>query len=74
MTREGQIVWEYVNGFTGMLQFGGMKRVETGIYRCYRVPYGSVPDLSSDFERDDAGKATHVWHPPPAWLMACSSG
>lgn len=64
VTPDGEIVWEYVNGFMGMFQFRGMKRMETGVYRSYRVPYEAVPDFSSDFEQEAAGKTTLIQHPP----------
>jgi outer membrane protein assembly factor BamB len=64
ITPDGEIVWEYVNGFMGMFHFRGMKRLESGVYRCYRLPYNAIPDFSSDFEQYLDGKATLLQVPP----------
>ncbi len=49
ITHEGELVWEYVNGFMGQMGYLGKKRMETGVYRCYRIAYEDVPDFSRDF-------------------------
>ncbi len=66
ITREGDIVWEYVNGFMGRMQWGRNReqiRLETGVYRCYRIPYDAVPDFSGDFAYNYEGGATILRHP-----------
>lgn len=49
ITPEGEIVWEYVNPYRGQLQLHGRICLESGVYRCYRIPYDEVPDFSKDF-------------------------
>jgi len=58
ITREGEIVWEYVNPFfaqclhpTGIMDpesgaefFKGKMRIEKGVYRCYRIPIEDLPE------------------------------
>lgn len=63
VTTHGDIVWEYVNGFMGMFDFQGMKRMETGVYRCYRIPYEAVPDFSADFQRYQSFESTWIQQP-----------
>ncbi len=64
VTPSGEIVWEYVNGFLGMFRYGKMKRIETGVYRCYRIPYGEIPDFSEDVETGERPfEATVARHP-----------
>lgn len=48
ITPDGRLVWEYINQYMGMMR-GATKRMETGVYRCYRIPYDEVPDFSGDF-------------------------
>ena len=50
VTPDGEIVWEYVNGFLGSVVRGGGQKIDNGIYRAYRLPYDSVPDFSRDFD------------------------
>jgi hypothetical protein len=66
ITHDGEIVWEYVNGFMGMFRFRDMKRLETGVYRAYRIPYEAVPDFSADFERKADAEASWLRHPSMA--------
>jgi len=65
VTPNGEIVWEYVNGFMGMCPWGrhGGEIMTKGVYRAYRVPYGSVPDLSCGFPTQVAGQASLLEHP-----------
>lgn len=49
ITADGEIVWEYVNGYRGQFWYNGRIRMETGVYRCYRIGYDEVPDFSKDF-------------------------
>ena len=64
VTPAGEIVWEYVNGFMGMFRFADMKRLETGVYRCYRLAPEAVPDFSQDFQLDrESWEATLLRHP-----------
>jgi len=57
-------VWEYVNGFLGMFRFANMKRLETGVYRCYRLPPEALPDFSGDFHLEkESWEATLLRHP-----------
>ena len=66
VTPEGDIVWEYVNGFMGLMRWGRerkQKRLETGVYRCYRVSYDAVPDFSQDFAYNYDGETTLLRHP-----------
>ena len=64
ITPAGEIVWEYVNGFLGTFRYGPIKRIERGVYRCYRIPCEAVPDFSSDFESDELSfEATIARHP-----------
>lgn len=66
ITPAGEIVWEYINGYAGMFHFAGMKRIETGVYRCCRVSYEDVPDFSADFTRSVMGEASLLKAPPIA--------
>jgi hypothetical protein len=63
VTPEGDIVWEYVNGFMGRMQWGTSIRLETGVYRAYRIPYDQVPDFSADFAYNYDGEPTLLRHP-----------
>jgi len=63
VTREGEIVWEYVNAFMGKIQWGKTIRLETGVYRVYRIPYDQVPDFSADFAYGYEGEASILRHP-----------
>jgi hypothetical protein len=63
VTKEGEIVWEYVNGFMGKMTLAKTIRLETGVYRVYRIPYDKVPDFSSDFDYNYEGEATILRHP-----------
>lgn len=64
VTPSGEIVWEYVNGFLGTFNYGRIKRIESGVYRCYRIPYEAVPDFSGDFETGEKPfEATMARHP-----------
>ena len=49
ITPEGELVWEYVNNYMGQMRHRGRTRMETGVYRCYRIAYEDVPDFSQDF-------------------------
>ena len=63
VTPDGEIVWEYVNGFMGRMVWGKSIRLETGVYRVYRIPYDAVPDFSSDFAYNYEGEASLLRHP-----------
>lgn len=63
VTPKGEIVWEYVNAFMGKMQWGKSIRLETGVYRVYRIPYDQVPDFSSDFDYGYEGEASILRHP-----------
>ena len=64
VTPDGDIVWEYVNGFMGMFRVGGTKLMGTGVYRCYRVPHEAVPDFSAEFPKQLPAETTLLRHPP----------
>lgn len=53
ITPDGEVVWEYVNGYRGQFWFNGRVRMEVGVYRCYRIAYDEVPDFSQDFLASD---------------------
>ena len=53
ITPGGELVWEYINGYMGQFRYRGMKRMEEGVYRCYRIAYEDVPDFSQDFTLAD---------------------
>ena len=57
ITREGEIVWEYINPFVGVFQWLDKWRLEQGVYRCYRVAPEEVPEFPSKF----AGGERHVF-------------
>jgi len=64
VTPEGDIVWEYVNGHMGRMHWGQKGvRLETGVYRVYRIPLDQVPDFSENFAYNYEGEATILRHP-----------
>jgi len=47
ITSDGEIVWEYINGYPGQYSDAkGRNCIQTGAYRCYRIPYQDVPNFS----------------------------
>lgn len=66
VTPEGETVWEYVKGFLGTVARGGAQRMDTGIYRAYRIPRDEAPDFPADFEYqvdETPNETTLLGHP-----------
>ena len=43
------------------------RRIETGVYRAYRIHYDEGPDFTDDFAYNYDGEATILRHPNMAW-------
>jgi outer membrane protein assembly factor BamB len=66
VTRQGELVWEYVNGFLGQCPYGprGEVMILRGVYRAVRLERDAVPSLPASPHPQVSGQATLVDHPP----------
>ncbi len=53
ITPDGEIVWEYINPHKTQRRQEGEIRIESGIYRCYRISYDEVPEFKNSMTWTD---------------------